>query len=229
MYKAKKLCQQFFQKDEPARGHALSPLREGGRGTPEKEAGMNKINGYTEEEATGLIEYIYSGRNAGKTLSYLFETYGRAHNRAKGSVRNYYYAFLKNRGDARVQRTLAGKNLSAGEIRPFTEQETDEMLKEVLTEKSKGMSVRRAIRNVSHGDEKLMLRMQNKYRNLLKKQPERVRRAAAEAGIPEEKTFLQRRLEREIDALYARIADDLRQENARLRAELEKLRSGEKE
>ena len=47
---------------------------------------MNKINGYTEEEATGLIEYIYSGRNAGKTLSYLFETYGRAHSRAKGSV-----------------------------------------------------------------------------------------------------------------------------------------------
>ena len=43
---------------------------------------MNKINGYTEEEATGLIEYIYTGRNAGKTLSYLFETYGRAHNRA---------------------------------------------------------------------------------------------------------------------------------------------------
>ena len=38
---------------------------------------MNKINGYTEEEATGLIEYIYSGKNAGKTLSYLFETYGK--------------------------------------------------------------------------------------------------------------------------------------------------------
>ena len=34
---------------------------------------MNKINGYTEEEATGLIEYIYAGKNAGKTLSYLFE------------------------------------------------------------------------------------------------------------------------------------------------------------
>lgn len=58
---------------------------------------MNKINGYTEEEATGLIEYIYSGRNAGKTLSYLFETYGRTHSRAKGSVRNYYYALLKSR------------------------------------------------------------------------------------------------------------------------------------
>ena len=100
------------------------------------------------------------------------------------------------------------------------------MLKKVLTEKSKGMSVRRAIRNVSAGDEKLMLRMQNKYRNLLKKQPERVRRAAEEAGVVEEKSFLQRKLEREIDALYERIASDLREENARLKAELEKLRSG---
>lgn len=185
---------------------------------------MNKINGYTEEEATGLIEYIYTGKNAGKTLSYLFETYGREHNRAKGSVRNYYYAFLRKREDARVQRILAGKDLKAGEIRPFTEEETDEMLRKVLTEKSKGMSVRRAIQNLSAGDEKLMLRMQNKYRNLVKKQPERIRRIAREAGLPEEKTFLQRRLEREIDALYSRIAEGLRRENEALRAELEKLR-----
>ena len=100
------------------------------------------------------------------------------------------------------------------------------MLRKVLTEKSKGMSVRKAIRNLSEGDEKLMLRMQNKYRNLVKKQPERVQRVAREAGLPEEKTFLQRRLEREIDALYERIASDLKEENRRLREELEKLRSG---
>ena len=75
---------------------------------------MNKINGYTEEEATGLIEYIYEGKNAGKTLTYLFETYGREHNRAKGSVRNYYYAFLKKRDDLRVKAILAGKGIKGG-------------------------------------------------------------------------------------------------------------------
>ena len=189
----------------------------------------NKINGYTEEEATGLIEYIYTGKNAGKTLSYLFETYGKEHSRAKGSVRNYYYAFLKKREDSRVNAILDGKGLQAGEIKPFTEEETDEMLRRVLQEKSKGLSVRRAIINVSGGDEKLMLRMQNKYRNLVKKQPERVAKAAEEAGIPQEKTFLQRKLEREIDALYSRLAIDLRKENERLRSELEKLRSGQEE
>ncbi len=187
---------------------------------------MNKINGYTEEEATGLIEYIYTGKNAGKTLSYLFETYGKEHSRAKGSVRNYYYAFLKKQGeDSRVRRILEGKNLAAGEIKPFTEEETDEMLRTILAERKKGYSVRRAIMNVCGGDEKAMLRMQNKYRNLLKKQPERVERAAKEAGVTEEKSFLQRKLEREIDALYSRLAIDLRRENERLKAELEKLRS----
>ena len=45
----------------------------------------------------------------------------------------------------------------------------------------------------------------------------------------EDKSFLQRKLEREIDALYERIAADLREENARLRAELEKIRSGRSE
>lgn len=190
---------------------------------------MNKINGYTEEEATGLIEYIYTGKSAGKTLSYLFETYGKEHSRAKGSVRNYYYAFLKKQNDSRVRDILSGKDLYANAIRPFTEEETDKMLEAVLAERKKGLSVRRAIMNVSAGDERLMLRMQNKYRNLLKKQPERIAKAAEAAGIPEEKTFLQRKLEREIDALYARLAVDLRNENNRLREELEKLRKGKEE
>ena len=73
-----------------------------------------------------------------------------------------------------------------------------------------------------------MLRIQNKYRNLAKKQPERIMKVSESAGIPEEKSFLQRKLEREIDALYSRLAIDLRKENAQLKEELEKLRSDRK-
>ncbi len=189
---------------------------------------MNKINGYTEEEAIGLIEYIYTGKNAGKTLSYLFETYGKEHSRAKGSVRNYYYAFLKRQDDDRVRRILEGKGLSAGEIKPFTEEETEALLQKVVEGRKRGLSVRRSILEASGGDEKLMLRMQNKYRNLLKKQPERVEKAANEAGMSAVNPFLQRRLEREIDALYARIAEDLKRENAALRAELKRLQESQK-
>jgi predicted metal-dependent hydrolase len=200
---------------------------------------MNKINGYTEEEARNLVEYIKEGKRKGKTLTYLFETYGIKHGRAKGSVRNYYYALMKNeKGDERVVRLLNGSELSVERIREFTEEETDEALRSILAEKSKGMSVRRAIFNLSKGDDKLMLRLQNKYRNTLKKQPEKIAKIAADLGLSEEATralqgksgnnrgknmpdkeFLRRRLENEINALYDRLAQALKVENERLRAE----------
>ena len=187
---------------------------------------MNKINGYTEEEAKSLVEYIWEGKQAGKTLTYLFAAYGAAHGRAKGSVRNYYYALMKNRGkDERVVKLLDGKQLSVEQIREFTEEETDRVLRSILAEKSKGVSVRRAICNIAKGDDKLMLRLQNKYRNVLKKQPGRVEAIAAEMGLETgEKSLLQRRLETEINALYDRLTRSLREENSRLSVENARLK-----
>ncbi len=206
---------------------------------------MNKINGYTEEEAKNLIEFIKDGKSKGKTLTYLFETYGLKRGRAKGSVRNYYYALMKNeKQDERIVRLLDGSRLSVEKIREFTEEETDRVLKDILTEKSKGLSVRRAIFNLSGGDDKLMLRLQNKYRNTLKKEPERIASIASGLGLDEEaqkvrtrasgqkndrpalpdKDFLRRRLENEINALYDRLALALKAENERLRSENEKLK-----
>ena len=131
---------------------------------------MNKINGYTEEEAKNLVEFIKEGRGKGKSLTYLFATYGAQNGRAKGSVRNYYYALMKNeKKDQRIVKLLDGSQLSVEKIREFTPEETDEAIRSILAEKSKGTSVRRAIFNLAKGDDKLMLRLQNKYRNTLKK------------------------------------------------------------
>ena len=206
---------------------------------------MNKINGYTEEEAKGLIEFIKEGKSKGKTLTYLFETYGLKRGRAKGSVRNYYYALMKNeKKDERIVRLLDGSRLAVEKIREFTEEETDQVLRDILTEKSKGLSVRRAIFNLSGGDDKLMLRLQNKYRNTLKKEPERIAAIAEKLGLREEmqkvrtrasgqkserpalpdRDFLKRRLENEINALYDRLAQALKAENERLRTENKKLK-----
>lgn len=183
---------------------------------------MNKINGYTEEEATGLIEYIYTGKNAGKTLSYLFETYGKEHSRAKGSVRNYYYALLRSTGDDRVKNLLKDKDLKAEKILPFTEEETDRILKEILRQKSKGVSVRRAVLNLSHGDDKLMLRYQNKYRNVAMKQPERIEKLMRECGL-NGGDGMRRRIEEEINGLYDKLASSLKEENRRLTAMIKRL------
>ena len=202
---------------------------------------MNKINGYTEEEAKSLVDYIKEGKRKGKTLTYLFATYGLEHGRAKGSVRNYYYALMKNeRGDERIVKLLDGSQLSVEKIKEFSPEETDEVLRSILREKSKGISVRRAIFNLSGGDDKLMLRLQNKYRNMLKKQPEKIVEVAKEMGLHEEaervavkrgekaplpdRDFLRRRLENEINALYDRLAQGLKEENERLRLENARLK-----
>jgi hypothetical protein len=207
---------------------------------------MHKINGYTEEEARTLVKYITEGKRKGKTLTYLFETYGLQYGRAKGSVRNYYYALMKNeRGDERIVQLLDGTSLSVEKIREFTEEETDAAIRSILQEKSKGLSVRRAIFNLAQGDDKLMLRLQNKYRNTLKKEPERIAKAARELGLTQDaekvekaqktrnervpalpdKDFLRRRLENEINALYDRLAQGLKEENERLRAENQQLKA----
>ena len=209
---------------------------------------MHKINGYTEEEARGLVEYIKAGKQKGKTLTYLFETYGLKHGRAKGSVRNYYYALMKNeKNDERIVQLLDGSALSVEKIKEFTDEETEKTLKSILLEKSKGVSVRRAILELAKGDDKLMLRLQNKYRNTLKKDPERLVALAREMGLNEEaqriqahangenkrvskekpifqRDFLRRRLENEINALYDRLAQALKAENERLREENRKLK-----
>lgn len=184
---------------------------------------MTKINGYTQEEAETLVNYIHEGREEGKTLSYLFDSYGKSHGRAKGSVRNYYYNLLKSRGDERVERLLAGKDLHAERIREFTEEETEEVIKKILIERSKGLSVRRAIRNIAGENEKMMLRLQNKYRNILKKEPERIQRAGESIGISfpfardeQRKQSLKKRIEREIDSVYKQINHSLKEENERL-------------
>ena len=207
---------------------------------------MNKINGYTEEEAKRLVEYIKDGKRAGKTLTKLFASYGVENGRARGSVRNYYYALMKNRkGDERIVKLLDGSSLKVEQIREFTEEETDQALKSILLEKSKGLSVRKAIANLSQGDDKLMLRLQNKYRNVLKKQPERLEKIAEGMGLNEEeckklletgrkarikteRNFLQLRLESEINALYDRLTQALKAENEKLREENEMLRNERK-
>ncbi|MDE6597829.1 MAG: hypothetical protein K2K60_04235 [Clostridia bacterium] len=184
---------------------------------------MNKINGYTEEEAKSLVQYICDGRNKGKTLSGAFEGYAKKTGRAKGSVRNYYYALLRSSGDDRVKQLLRGTGLKAEKIMQFSEEETDAMLKEILTQKSRGISVRKAVLNLAKGDDKLMLRYQNKYRNVLTKQPERIEKLMHECGISGGTDAARKKLEDEINGLYDRLAASLKEENKKLTAIIKKL------
>ena len=183
---------------------------------------MNKINGYTEEEAKSLVNYVCEGISAGNTLSGIFASYAAKTGRAKGSVRNYYYALLRTTGDERVKALLKDTNLKAEKIVQFSDRETDEILKAILVQKSKGISVRRAVLNLSGGDNKLMLRYQNKYRNVLSKQPERIEKLMKECGLSSSDEA-RKKLENEINDLYDRLASGLKEENQRLTLMLKRL------
>lgn len=183
---------------------------------------MNKINGYTEEEAKNLVKFVCEGKKTGGTLSGLFASYAKKTGRAKGSVRNYYYALLRNTGDERVKKLLSGTDLRAEKIVPFSDEETDRILKEILIKKQSGTSVRKAVMELAGGNDKLMLRYQNKYRNVLTKQPERLKRLMEECGLPA-KDEARERLESEINALYDRLAESLKEENKKLTAVIKRL------
>lgn len=184
---------------------------------------MEKINGYTKEEAQSLVKYVCEGKGQGKTLTRIFEEYAKNSGRAKGSVRNYYYALLKSTDNEEVKAILSGTELKAEDIRPFTDEETDKILKAILKEKSKGISVRRAVLNLAEGDDKLMLRYQNKYRNVAAKQPERIERLMRECGLKSGADEARARIEEEINGLYDRLAASLKEENKRLTTLLKRL------
>lgn len=183
---------------------------------------MEKINGYTKEEAQSLVKFVCEGKVQGKTLTRIFSEYAQKAGRAKGSVRNYYYALLKSSDNKEVKELLQGTNLKAEESRPFTDEETDKILKAILAAKSKGISVRKAVLNLSAGDDKLMLRYQNKYRNVMAKQPERIERLMKEAGYTVDDEG-KKAIEEKINALYDELNAGLKEENKRLTAVIKKL------
>lgn len=183
---------------------------------------MSKINGYSREEAENFVKYICQGKGQGKTLTRLFEEYAARTGRAKGSVRNYYYGLLKSTDNEEVREILRGSSLRAENVRPFTDEETDKILRAILTQKSKGISVRRAVLNLSGGDDKLMLRYQNKYRNVLAKQPERIKAIMEECGL-NTADGEQKRIEDRINELYDGLTASLKSENERLTALVQRL------
>ena len=94
--------------------------------------------------------------------------------KAKGTVRNLYYALAKlsKENPEFTKEYLGGKSLSVNKIVEFSECEERQLVKKILIAKSNGKSVRSEIMHLAGGDGKIALRLQNKYRNAVKNSPE---------------------------------------------------------
>ena len=127
-------------------------------------------SGWRSQEDELLFERVEQGRRCGMPLKAVFFDVAKRTGRQPNSVRNYYYARVRA-GDP----VLSGAHCSA--FVPFTQDEELRLLKTVLTKHAAGKSVRAIALELGNGDDKQMLRYQNKYRALIKSAPAQVREA----------------------------------------------------
>ena len=127
---------------------------------------MGRRTGWSESENKLLWETADEAQQQGLPLKAVFEQIARQTGRRPNSIRNYYYAQVRNREDGQAH---------AARFVPFTQPEVDWLMEQVLIARAEGQSVRSCLQKLSGGDHSLMLRYQNKYRAVIKSRPEYVR------------------------------------------------------
>ena len=118
--------------------------------------------GWTAEEDAALLNAAEQAKNRRLPLKNVFDEVAAALQRRPNSVRNHYYTQFKPQVRAEPA------------FLPFSDEETDRLLKTVLLALAEGQSVRACTLEMADGDTRRMLRYQNKYRAMLKAQPDRV-------------------------------------------------------
>ena len=190
-----------------------------------------KIYGYKNEDVTGLINYLEKRKNV--PLTRVFNEYAKISKKSKGTIRNLYYALAKRSKEDEEFRTkmLGGVALEVSVLEKFSPKSEEELVSKIISEKAKGRSVRSIINEMSGGNEILALRYQNKYRNIVIKNPEFIESIAKKQGlnISESKSdsvisdFSLKRLKKEIDGLINRISIETAKENTALKKQVRYL------
>ena len=196
---------------------------------------MKDIYGYKDNDLLGLANYLRE--NNKHNLSECFGNYALKIGKAKGTVRNMYYALVRacEENPALKNKYLLGLDLTTEKFVEFSEQETEELVRKVLKGVIDGRSVRNTIIELSKGDLKLALRYQNKYRSVVKKSPQLVGKLLEELRgskplsndaphvkirVPDSEMY---RLRKEIDNLVNKISYKTKKENEMLKERIRLL------
>lgn len=128
---------------------------------------MKKLS---NEQINELLTSADGAVRESRSLSAVFKRFAEENDRAKGGIRNLYYKLVKESKTDKELLTLYPvlKGLKAEKSRAFMKEEEDEIFEKIREGVAGGKSARRVIKELAGGDEKLALRYQNKYRNMLK-------------------------------------------------------------
>ena len=135
--------------------------------------------GWREDETARLFQAVSEASQEGQALRHVFEQLSGELGRKPNSIRNYYYARLRQHPEANVPRVASFQTFSTDEVR--------ELLRKVLMARGEGQSVRSCVMRLADGDHSRMLRYQNKYRTVLRRCPdlvEEVCRELRQEGLP---------------------------------------------
>ena len=128
-------------------------------------------SGWQKDEIDLLFDSVRMSDEEGRSLRDVFTDVGRQLQRKPNSIRNYYYAKLREMPE------LTPKQAP---FRAFSVQEVHELLRQVLMGRGSGESVRACVTRLADGDRSRMLRDQNKYRSILKNKPDMLLSVAEE-------------------------------------------------
>ena len=120
----------------------------------------------SKSDIESLLNKCLLAKSSGKSLSNVFENFAKEKNMSAGSVRNLYYKIVGGK-EKFFNDIGVPEKLKPAFIKEFNESETRFLIKKILTEKSKGKTVRQTVLNLALGNSSLALRYQNKYRNAL--------------------------------------------------------------
>lgn len=141
-------------------------------------ATIHPRSGWKQEENDLLFGAVREAAAEGRPLRDVFISVGEELQRKPNSIRNYYYARVKEQPELAPSKTT---------FRSFDREELHLLLRDVLMARGRGESVRACVTRRAGGDRSAMLRYQNKYRSILKNRPEllmEVARELRQEGLP---------------------------------------------
>lgn len=204
---------------------------------------MNIIYGFDDELMINFINYLKDNKNL--ALTTVFKNYALKVNKSWGTIRNLYYSITKKAtlDEDFKNKYLTGVDFSVNKVDKFTFTEEKELIKSIVLERLKTRSTRKAVYNLSGGDDKVALRYQNKFRSAIKNNPALIEDVSKELSLSGNTSFLQLKksndvtaynidkVKVEINRLVERISYDvkkenvlLKNENLQLKEEVEKLK-----
>jgi len=121
---------------------------------------------------------VSKSKEADEPVNRAFEVIAEKSGLKFNTVRNYYYRYIHEK-DNKQKNPVQGKKAHSRKKdvagNSFTEQEVKDLMMAMLIGQAKGKSVRGCANELANNDKKLMLRYQNKYRNVLAGNPEYVK------------------------------------------------------